>query len=66
METQRKIDVDKRDRVLIKNLYMGQTASVRIKGADSEPGIIGRGVIVETKISLVFTIIQYLYSELSG
>ena len=40
LETLKKIDVEKRDRVSIKNLYMGQTAAVTIEGLESEPGII--------------------------
>jgi len=44
LETLKKIGIDKNDRELIKNLYMDQTAVVRIEGVESEPGIIGRGV----------------------
>jgi len=44
LETLKKISIDKCDRELIKNLYMGQTAVVRIDELDSEPGIIRRDV----------------------
>ena len=44
MEILKRIGVDWRDRKLIANLYMKQTAVVRIGGEDSEPGSIGRGV----------------------
>jgi hypothetical protein len=39
-----KIGVDWRDRRLIANLYMGQTAVVQLQEEFSEPSIIGRGV----------------------
>jgi len=38
----RKLEVDHRDKKLIKNLYMGQTFTVRIEEEDSDAGIIGR------------------------
>ena len=43
-EVLKKIGVDWRDRRLIMNLYMQQTAVVRTENGDSEPGEIGRGV----------------------
>ena len=64
METLRKIGVDKRDRVLIKNLYMSQTAAVRIERVDSEPGIIGRGARKRCPLFPLFHIyIQSLVDE---
>jgi len=44
MEILKKIGIDWRDRRLITNLYMRQTAVVRTEHGDSEPGEIGRGV----------------------
>ena len=43
-EVLKKIGVNWRDRRLIMNLYMQQTAVVRTENGDSEPGEIGRGV----------------------
>ena len=40
----KEIGIDWKDRRLIKNLYMNQTAVVRTEYGDSEPGQIGRGV----------------------
>jgi hypothetical protein len=44
MECLKKLQVDWRDRRMIKELYMNQEALIRIAGGESEPGIIGRGV----------------------
>ena len=53
----KKIRVDWRDRRLITNLYIQQTAVVRIENGDSEPGEIGRGVRQRCLLSpLLFSI----------
>src|ERR1043165_3056160 len=44
METLASIQVDWRDRRLIRELYMCQEAAVRVAEGESQPGIIGRGV----------------------
>ena len=44
MEVLAKICVDYRDRKMIWNLYMNQTASVMIDGELSDPVVIGTGV----------------------
>ncbi len=44
MDTLKKIGIDWRDRRLIQNLYMNQTATIRIDNEESEPAIIGQGV----------------------
>lgn len=44
MEVLKFIQVDWRDRRMIKELYMRQEAVVRIADGESDPGIIGRGV----------------------
>ena len=44
MEVLAKIGVDYRDRKMIWNLYMNQTASVMIDGELPDPAVIGRGV----------------------
>jgi endonuclease/exonuclease/phosphatase family metal-dependent hydrolase len=44
LETLKDIGVDWRDRRMIKNLYMNQTAVIRIEDKESEPAEIGRGV----------------------
>lgn len=44
MDVLKSIQVDWRDRRLIKDLYMEQEAIVRIADGESDPGIIGRGV----------------------
>jgi hypothetical protein len=44
MDILKKIGVDWRDRRMIRNLYMGQTATVRIADAYAEPSVVGRGV----------------------
>ena len=44
MEVLKQLQVDWRDRRLIKNLYMRQQAVVRVADGESEPGVIGRGV----------------------
>jgi hypothetical protein len=44
MEVLKSIQVDWRDRRMIKELYIGQEAVVRVADGESEPGIIGRGV----------------------
>ena len=57
MEVLRKIGVDWRDRRLISNLYMEQTATVRIANDFSEPSAVGRGVRQGCCISpLLFTV----------
>ena len=44
MEVLEQVGIDKRDRDLIKNLYMEQAVVIRIDGKDSEAAKIGRGV----------------------
>jgi hypothetical protein len=44
MEVLKQLQVDWRDRRLIKDLYMRQQAVVRVADGESEPGVIGRGV----------------------
>ena len=44
MQVLRELKVDWKDRRLIKDLYMRQTAVVRLECGDTEPGVIGRGV----------------------
>lgn len=44
MDILKRIGIDWRDRRLITNLYMNQTAVVRTEHGDSEPGEMGRGV----------------------
>ena len=49
------INVDWRDRRLIRNLYMKQTIRVRVAEGESEPGKVGRGV--KTRMFSIFTVI---------
>ena len=44
LEILKNINVDWRDRRLIKNLYLKQTVTMHIAGEDSDPGTVGRGV----------------------
>ena len=44
MPTLKSLDIDWRDRGLIKDLYIRQEVVIRVADGDSEPGIIGRGV----------------------
>ena len=44
LEILKDLQIDWRDRRLLKDLYMRQEAVLRVAGGDSEPGIIGRGV----------------------
>ena len=44
MDTLRQIGIDWRDRRLIKNLYMNQTATVRIENEESQAATVGQGV----------------------
>ena len=61
MDILKKIGVDWRDRRMISNLYMGQTATVRIADAYAEPSVVGRGVRQGCCLSpLLFT----LYAEM--
>ena len=45
----KEIDVDWRDRRLILNLYMQQTAVVKVLQENSEESDVGRGVIMQRK-----------------
>ena len=60
MEVLAKIGVDYRDRKMIWNLYMNQTASVMIDGELSGPALIGRGV---RQGGLLSTIFYNIYAE---
>ena len=60
MEVLAKIGVDYRDRKMIWNLYMNQTASVMIDGEISDPAVIGRGVRQGGPLS---TILYNIYAE---
>ena len=44
LDVLKSLGVDWKDRRLIRNLYLGQTVSIRTAQGDSEPGSIGRGV----------------------
>jgi hypothetical protein len=44
METLKKIGIDWKDRRLIQNLYINQSATIRIENIESDPAIIGQGV----------------------
>ena len=43
-EIMKSLHIDWRDRRLLLDLYMRQEAVVRVRGEDSDPGVIGRGV----------------------
>src|SRR6267154_387782 len=56
-EIMKSLHIDWRDRRLLQDLYMRQEAVVRVRGEDSDPGVIGRGVRQGCPISpLLFSI----------
>ena len=56
-EILKSLHIDWRDRRLLLDLYMRQEAVVRVRGEDSDPGVIGRGVRQGCPISpLLFSI----------
>src|SRR6267154_2350861 len=50
-EIMKSLHIDWRDRRLLQDLYMRQEAVVRVRGEDSDPGVIGRGVSPRSPIS---------------
>ena len=60
MEVLEKIGVDYRDRKMISNLYMNQTASLMMDGELSDPAVIGRGV---RQGGLLSTLLYNIYAE---
>ena len=60
MEVLAKIGVDYRDRKMVWNLYMNETASVIIDGELSDLAVIGRGV---RQGGLLSTILYNIYAE---
>src|SRR6267154_213167 len=56
-EIMKSLHIDWRDRRLLQDLYMRLEAVIRIRGEDSDPGVIGRGVRQGCPISpLLFSI----------
>src|SRR6267154_4838350 len=56
-EIMKSLHIDWRDRILLQDLYMRQEVVVRVRGEDSDPGVIGRGVRQGCPISpLLFSI----------
>ena len=68
MEILKQIGVNWRDRRMIYELYMRQEAVIRVEGDESDPGIIGKGVIQGCPVNpLLFSIYaEVMMIEASG
>ena len=59
-EILKNLQVDWRDRRLLKDLYVRQEAVIRVAGEDSESGIIGRGV---EQVCFTLLLLFSIYAE---